>query len=52
VCIQSPEYGTRVSTVLIQEAGGRLLAEERAHVPAGPPVQISIHPIPAIPPAV
>ncbi|MDX2286577.1 MAG: NRDE family protein [Bacteroidia bacterium] len=52
VFIQSPEYGTRVSTVLIREAEGRMLAEERAHVPAGPPVQTLIHPISAIPPAI
>lgn len=36
--IESPGYGTRVSTVLLQDYKGRTFIEERAYQPAGDPI--------------
>ncbi|MEZ4827105.1 MAG: NRDE family protein [Bacteroidia bacterium] len=39
ICIKSPEYGTRVSTVVMIDREGHVFFEERAHVPEGSPAR-------------
>ncbi len=40
--IQSPNYGTRVSTVILWEYSGKVTVEERSYVPEGPSAQASL----------
>lgn len=44
MCIKSPEYGTRVSTVVLIDHAGKVYFEERAFVPDGPPVKFAFQP--------
>lgn len=40
--IESPDYGTRVSTVLLQDYEGNMFIEERSHKPVGDPVSFAV----------
>ncbi|MBS1188773.1 MAG: hypothetical protein H6R10_565 [Rhodocyclaceae bacterium] len=42
IFVRSPAYGTRASTVLVQEGGGAISLEERSFGPNGQPLQSSL----------
>ncbi|MEZ4774802.1 MAG: NRDE family protein [Bacteroidia bacterium] len=48
MCIKSPTYGTRVSTVVLIDHSGKVYFEERAHVPEGLPVKFAFQPVPQL----